>query len=89
MKTLPPTQVRVREKHQITLPASVARAANIHPNDVLEVTLTSSGITLTTKRTERKVRSLMGLMGSMKGVYGKNDQELENYIKEERASWEN
>ncbi|TLU84898.1 MAG: hypothetical protein FDX21_06275 [Chlorobium sp.] len=34
------TQVRVRNKHQITIPARIAESANIKPDDMLDVTYT-------------------------------------------------
>jgi bifunctional DNA-binding transcriptional regulator/antitoxin component of YhaV-PrlF toxin-antitoxin module len=85
-----PAQVRVREKHQITLPASVARAANINVNDVLNVTSHGDGtVVLSTQReTVKKRPSLMELAGSTPGLYGDSAEEIHAYIANERASWE-
>jgi AbrB family looped-hinge helix DNA binding protein len=48
-------EVRVRQKHQITLPASIVQEAHIAPNDTLEIALVNGVIILTpTKRKERK-----------------------------------
>ena len=83
------TQVRVRDKHQITLPATVARAANIAPNDVLDVSYKDGVITLITDRVMKaKKPSLMALAGSTKGLYGTTTAEREQYTTNERSSWE-
>jgi bifunctional DNA-binding transcriptional regulator/antitoxin component of YhaV-PrlF toxin-antitoxin module len=82
-------QVRVRNKHQITLPASVARAASVGVNDVLDVSYKEGIITLMTQRIPAKKRpSLMELAGCAKGLYGRTPEEIEAYVANERASWE-
>jgi bifunctional DNA-binding transcriptional regulator/antitoxin component of YhaV-PrlF toxin-antitoxin module len=83
-------QVRVRDKHQITLPAAVVRAANIGTNDVLDVSYQEGAITLTTRRAAVKKRpSLLELAGSLKGAsYWRNAEEINAYIANERKSWE-
>ena len=89
METTAFPQVRVRNKHQITLPASVARAASISVNDVLSVDYRNGIITLTTQRTPAKKRpSLMEFAGCAKGLYGRTPKEIESYVANERASWE-
>ncbi len=83
------TQVTVREKHQITLPISIVRAAHIHPNDVLAVEYSNGVITLATVgKASTKRKSLMAYAGSAKGIYGKNAEEVRNYLNNERESWE-
>ena len=42
--------VRVREKYQVTLPATVRRKAGIAVGDLLEAAVTKTRITLTPKR---------------------------------------
>ena len=37
---------------------------------------------------EKKRPSLMDLAGSLKGVYGRNTEEIDAYIANERKSWE-
>ena len=76
------TQVTVREKHQITLPISIVRAAHIHPNDVLAVEYSNGVITLATVgKASNKRKSLMDYAGSAKGTYGKNADEVRSYFK--------
>jgi bifunctional DNA-binding transcriptional regulator/antitoxin component of YhaV-PrlF toxin-antitoxin module len=83
-------QVRVRDKHQITLPAPVVRAAGIGMNDVLDVSYKDGAITLSTPRAAKKKRpSLMDLAGSLKeSGYWRNAKEIDAYIAGERKSWE-
>lgn len=82
-------QVRVRDKHQITLPAQIAREANIGMNDILDVRYQNGVITLMTKQgMAAKKPSLMALAGSAKGLYGTTTEELEQYSVNERKSWE-
>ena len=40
------SQVRVRLKHQITIPTRIAEAAHIKPNDMLEVAYANGVVTL-------------------------------------------
>jgi len=83
-------KVRVRDKHQITLPASIVRAASIGPNDVLDVSYQNGAITLLTQRVAEKKRpSLMELAGCLKNRgYWRNAEEIHAYIAGERKSWE-
>jgi bifunctional DNA-binding transcriptional regulator/antitoxin component of YhaV-PrlF toxin-antitoxin module len=82
-------QVRVRDRHQITLPASIARAANINPNDVLSVSYKEGVVTLLTQSVVAKKRpSLMDFAGSANGLYGRTTEEIDAYIANERKSWE-
>ena len=82
-------QVRVRAKHQITLPAAVIKAANIGFNEVLDVSYKDGVITLMTERVMKaKKPSLTALAGSTKGLYGKTTAEREKNTANERASWE-
>lgn len=82
------TTVRVRDKHQITLPAALVRAANIHANDILEIDYRNGVITLTTTQAQTPSRSLMHYAGSAEGLYGDTAEEVHNYLETERASWE-
>lgn len=75
------TQVTVREKHQITLPVSIVRAAHIHPNDVLAVEYSNGVITLATVgKASTKRKCLMDYAGSAKGTYGKSADEVRSYL---------
>lgn len=81
-------QVRVRDKHQITLPAEVMRAAKIGMNDTLSVLYKDGVIMLITQKAQPKKPSLMALAGSTKGLYGATTEERKQYLITERESWE-
>ncbi len=82
------TQVRVREKHQVTLPMSIIREANISQNDVLEVAYRDGIITMSTHKAMPAKRDLMDFVGCCAGLYGKNRKAVDDYIDNERDSWE-
>ena len=83
------TQVTVREKHQITLPMAIVRAARIRANDVLVASYQNGVITLTTAGAEpAKRKSVMDYAGIAKYMYGKDVDEVHAYLARERASWE-
>ena len=80
--------VRVREKHQVTLPMSIVRAANIHQQDMLEVSYRNGVITLTTPQATGKRRPMRDYVGALQGVYGSTADEVHAYLQNERDSWE-
>ena len=82
------TQVRVRDKHQVTLPMAVARSAGIRENDMLEVGFKNGVITLATKKAAAPQRSLMDFVGITQGLYGKDARQVAQYLDAERDSWE-
>ena len=47
-------QIRIRERNQITLPATIAVAASLSPNDILEVSFANGVITDTGAVRNRK-----------------------------------
>lgn len=81
-------QVRVRDKHQITLPAEVMRSAKIAMNDTLSVIYKDGIIMLIAQQERPKKPSLMALAGSTKGLYGVTTEERKQYLITERQSWE-
>ena len=81
-------EVRVRQKHQITLPSSIVQEAHIAPNDTLEIALVNGVITLTpTKRQECK-DSVMSYAGIFRGAWGATPEEVEKTLRDQRDSWE-
>lgn len=82
-------QVTLRDKHQITLPASIVRAARLAPNDVLSVEYVNGKITLSSAATKAGKRpSLMDYAGITEGLYGQSAEEVHAYLAKERQSWE-
>ena len=81
-------QVRIRERNQITLPATITSAAKLSPNDALEVNFINGVITLVPVLIQTKRRSIMDYVGSGKGIWGKTAEEIDAHIRSERDSWE-
>ena len=82
------SQVRVRLKHQITIPSRIAEAAHIKPNDILDVAYANGVVTLVPiKRKERK-ESAMDYAGIARGLWGQTTAEIEAELNSDRDSWE-
>ncbi len=81
-------QIRVREKHQVTLPMSIMRVAGIHENDMLEASFKNGVIMLAPKKTAAAKKSLMDFVGITQGLYGKDPSEVAQYLDQERDSWD-
>lgn len=81
-------QVRIREKHQVTLPISIVRDADIHENDMLDVAYKNGVITLSVKKATAKKRSLMDFVGATRGVYGQDAAQVAQYLDGERDTWD-
>ena len=81
-------QVRIREKHQITLPMSIVRGADIRENDMLDVAYKNGVITLSVKKVDAKKRSLMDFVGAARGVYGQDAAQVAQYLDSERDTWD-
>ena len=82
------TQIRIRERNQITLPANIAVAASLSPNDTLEVSFANGIITLIPVHPHNKRRSITDYVGSAKGVWGTTGAEIDAQLRGERDSWE-
>lgn len=81
-------KVRVREKHQLTLPMAIVRAAGIRLQDELEVRYCNGVITLATPLAARAQRPLRQYVGALQGVYGNTAAEVHAYLQNERDAWE-
>lgn len=81
-------EIRMRPKNQLTLPASVARAAQIEPDDRLTVDFVNGVIVITPKKTKMKKIDLMSYVGSGRGIWGKDAAEIDATIRDLRDSWE-
>ena len=82
------TQIRIRERNQITLPANIAVAASLSPNDALEVSFANGVITLIPVNPHIKRRSITDYVGSAKGLWGTTGTEIDAQLRDERDSWE-
>jgi len=80
------SQVRVRQKHQITLPANIVQDAHIIPNDTLEVAFVNGVITLTPKKRHAPKNAVMAFAGVAKGVWGETPEAVEATLTSQRES---
>jgi AbrB family looped-hinge helix DNA binding protein len=81
------TQVRVRNKHQITIPSRIAESADIKPDDMLDVTFKNGDITLIPVSRKKRKESLMAYAGIAKGVWGNTASVIEAELQKNRDSW--
>lgn len=82
------TQIRVRPKHQITIPARIAEAAHIRPGDVLDVSYANGVVTLIPANRKERKESVMVYAGIAQGVWGRTTTEIEAGLQAGRDSWE-
>ena len=81
-------QIRVRLKHQITIPARIAEAAQIKPDDMLEVAFANGMVTLTHAGRKNQQKSVMSYAGMARGAWGKTSREVKAGLAADRDSWE-
>ena len=81
-------RARVRLKHQITIPAAIAEAAQIKPDDMLEVRYANGIVTLTPVTRKTRQTSLMSYAGIARGLWGESPADVEANVKADRTSWE-
>ncbi len=82
------SQVRLRPKGQITIPADVIRAAKLNSDATMSIAFTNGVITLTPIKVPRDKDDLMSYAGTLAGVWGSSPIEIKASIAEDRASWE-
>lgn len=80
---LPETRVTLSSKNQITLPVAVVRRLDLKPGRKLRIRLEGDGVVLKPEPEDW----VTYFQGSMKGVYGKTREEMDDYVRQERASW--
>ena len=82
------SQVRVRLKHQITIPIRIAEAAQIKPDDILEVAYANGIVTLVPVNRKKRSQSAMAYAGIARGLWGQTTAEIEADLNSNRDSWE-
>jgi hypothetical protein len=81
-------QIRLRDRNQLTLPAAIAAAAKLRPDDSLDVSFVNGVITLIPVQRAANRSSIIDFVGSGKGIWGNSAQEIDAYVRQERDSWE-
>lgn len=81
-------QIRVRSKHQITIPANIVQEAHIKLDDVLEITYANGIITLVPQNRLEQKKSVLEYAGVARGLWGDTASEIDATLRNERDSWE-
>lgn len=81
-------QVKIRPKGQITIPANILNSWNLEINDKVNVTLINGIVTLTPEKRLKNKKSILSYAGIGKGLWGKSTEEIDDFIRHERESWE-
>lgn len=75
---------KISSKHQITLPIEAVRRLGLEPGDRLAVRVEDDRIVLRPQPRDW----VEYYRGRLKGVYGSTTEEIDEYIRKERESWE-
>jgi len=81
-------EIRMRPKHQITLPASVVREAKIKPDDRLTVTYLNGSIIITPKLGAEAKDDIMSFAGIGRGLWGSTPQAVDATLADMKNAWE-
>jgi len=74
---------KLSSKHQITLPVAMVRRLGLEPGDRLAVGVEGDRIVLRPQPRDW----VEYYHGRLKGVYGSTIEEMDEYVRKERASW--
>jgi bifunctional DNA-binding transcriptional regulator/antitoxin component of YhaV-PrlF toxin-antitoxin module len=77
-------EIRMRPKHQVTLPASIVRAANLQLDDKLEVSYINGNIIIAPKKINPQPSDVMAFAGVGSGLWGATPAAVENTVKKLR-----
>lgn len=75
--------VEVSGKRQITIPVDIFRALGLKPGARLAVRVENGKMIISSVGSHTEL-----LAGSLKNVYGRTKEEVDNYIRSQRESWE-
>lgn len=81
-------EIRMRPKHQVTLPASVVREAKLKPDDRLTVTFINGSIIITPKHDAKDKDDIMSFAGIGHGLWGNTPEEVDQTLCNMKNSWE-
>jgi hypothetical protein len=79
--------IRIRPKHQVTLPASIVRQASIQTDDVFSVVYLNGSIVITPQLAGRKAPSLMSFAGIGKGLWGDSQEAVDATLRDMKNAW--
>jgi len=78
-------EIRMRPKHQVTLPASIVRAANIQLDDKLEVSYINGNIIIAPIKATQLPADGMAFAGVGRGMWGATPEAVETTVKKLRT----
>lgn len=80
--------VKIRPKGQVTIPADILQAWHIHSNDKINVNLVNGVVMLTPVNRLDHKKSIMSYAGIARGLWGDSADDIDNFVRNERDSWE-
>ena len=81
-------EIRMRPKHQVTLPASLVRQANIKLDDKLAVSYVNGSIILTPSAAGKSQTDVMAFAGIASGLWGCTAKEIDQTLDNMKSGWE-
>ena len=81
-------EIRMRPKHQVTLPASLVRQANIQLDDKLAVSYVNGSIILTPCAAHKNQADIMAFAGIASGLWGTTAHEIDQTLSSMKSGWE-
>ena len=88
MKVVSMPEIRMRPKHQVTLPASVVRQAKLKADDRLTVSYVNGSIIITPKHEARDQDDIMSFAGIGHGLWGNTAAEVDQTLLQMKNSWQ-
>ena len=82
------SEVRLRPKGQVTIPASILERAHLATDATLEVALVDGVITLTPKENPTEKQDIMAFAGIFKGAWGDTNEAVNNALDNHRNEWD-
>jgi antitoxin component of MazEF toxin-antitoxin module len=81
-------EIRLRPKHQVTLPASIVRQAHIQEDDRLLVSFVNGSIIITPKKDTAGKDDVMSYAGIYQGAWGDSLEDVERTMRQQRNEWQ-
>jgi antitoxin component of MazEF toxin-antitoxin module len=80
--------IRMRSKHQVTLPASLVRQANIKLDDKLVAICVNGSIILTPSAVGKNQTDIMAFAGIANGLWGNTARKVDQTLTDMKSNWE-
>ena len=85
------SEVRLREKGQVTIPSEILQEwglkNHVHTNATIEAVLANGVLMLIPKKRRSVKRDILSFAGVGKGLWGNTPDEIENSLEKIRDSW--